>query len=744
MKCICGSANFVDFNPEYLRCSTCETLVLKAMPGPEISEIKSDESHYYGRSYWSHDNQIQTSTGVLEVRAESDLTERVLHWTQAILKYKLPSQKKQKVLEVGCGSGGLLFLLKELGFSVEGLEMSAKVVDFAKNHFHLDIKLGSFETQQYEDQSFDMIILMDVIEHLLDPKKALDICRRILKPDGILVIQCPRYIEGTTYSELQKSKDRFLEMLLPKEHLHLLSRKSILALLEKTGFTSTHFQRALFPYDMFLVTSPAQLQPKRAKEIKADLHANNSGKLFEALACLSEKNRNLESLLRESEQDRNNRLSVINNLKSQLDLLRERTGNEQIKKIRNFAKKVKQKIKFTLKSKLRTLKDYRTSSVYAKKISCPSITGTQEPFLISGTESAALLPISQNENYYLTYGQALLGVLTSDLLLTDSLEGKNWILQKFGVDPNRIHVHRPGPRFECNYEQLAHFDEAVNEHLLALGDFDKLGLQTTLLAAIGHMNASQGLGHGSVFLLGKDGEQRSYIQDLIDRMGLTSKVRILISRDQGQNDALFSRSKKILWCSRISPTIENWEQVLSFHADIAAPSSITIPKSVQSKIQLLDFRNPMNLPPFIDDKQPIPIAESEIKGVEELIPGGQKSVSSFRLETDIGLALINTNGVVDQIGIIAANPGASIRQFEVVIERTDIDQTTEIIIVVKKSRSSEMEQFNSKNLRRFRIRINLPPEGGGLMLSENSGQKFRINSIYLVSDSKNRLLFQRG
>ena len=92
-----------------------------------------------------------------------------------------------RLLDVGCSSGAFLLNAKMLGFNAEGVEPAKKAVDTAKS-FNLNVHHGYLESINFADNTFDLITLFEVIEHLNDPNQLLKECHRILKPDGIMMI----------------------------------------------------------------------------------------------------------------------------------------------------------------------------------------------------------------------------------------------------------------------------------------------------------------------------------------------------------------------------------------------------------------------------------------------------------------------------------------------------------------------------------------------------------------------------
>lgn len=146
--------------------------------------------------------------------------------------FAMPSYRKNgRVLDMGCGVGDILFLLKKLGFKAHGLEIDKNAVSIAREK-GLDVKLGTFEvTEGYDDNYFDTIRLYHVIEHLNDPVGCLRIARRKLKIGGELIIATPnarclsRFIFGRYWSSLDSPR-----------HLFIFSPKSLSLLISREGF----------------------------------------------------------------------------------------------------------------------------------------------------------------------------------------------------------------------------------------------------------------------------------------------------------------------------------------------------------------------------------------------------------------------------------------------------------------------------------------------------------------------------
>ncbi len=86
--------------------------------------------------------------------------------TPYILKY-MP--KEGKIIEAGCGLGRYVVYLSELGYDIEGIELSAETVEMVKRlRPSLKIKQGDITKLEYPDNSISGVICLGVVEHFID------------------------------------------------------------------------------------------------------------------------------------------------------------------------------------------------------------------------------------------------------------------------------------------------------------------------------------------------------------------------------------------------------------------------------------------------------------------------------------------------------------------------------------------------------------------------------------------------
>jgi len=98
-----------------------------------------------------------------------------------------------KILDVGCGTGANLKMLAGFG-RAEGVDISAQAVEFCRERGLDSVKLGAIEELPYENDSFDLITALDVVEHLDDDVAGLREMRRVLRHDGRLLLFVPAFM----------------------------------------------------------------------------------------------------------------------------------------------------------------------------------------------------------------------------------------------------------------------------------------------------------------------------------------------------------------------------------------------------------------------------------------------------------------------------------------------------------------------------------------------------------------------
>lgn len=148
-----------------------------------------------------------------------------------------------RVLDVGCAKGDLGKALKETGVKeVIGVEIDSSSAQQAKNHLDRVIVANVEDghlNMNIAEESLDCIIYGDVLEHLINPWKVVNMQKKLLKNNAYIIVSFPniRYI-GTILDLLFKGKWEYQDSgILDRTHLRFFTFKSMLGLLEDSGYS---------------------------------------------------------------------------------------------------------------------------------------------------------------------------------------------------------------------------------------------------------------------------------------------------------------------------------------------------------------------------------------------------------------------------------------------------------------------------------------------------------------------------
>ncbi|MBN1817465.1 MAG: class I SAM-dependent methyltransferase [Sedimentisphaerales bacterium] len=97
--------------------------------------------------------------------------------------------KTGRLLDVGCSSGGMMVPFLEAGWQVFGTDPDVGYVQHGKEQLGLPLEAVSAEDMTLEPQTYDLIMIMGSLEHVFDPNRTLQLCRRATKPQGLLLLE---------------------------------------------------------------------------------------------------------------------------------------------------------------------------------------------------------------------------------------------------------------------------------------------------------------------------------------------------------------------------------------------------------------------------------------------------------------------------------------------------------------------------------------------------------------------------
>jgi SAM-dependent methyltransferase len=223
----------------FRRCDDSDCGLMWLDPMPEEGDMGALYDNYY-----THDEEhgaCQHGAGIIilgwSLRLFYSLFKRVTFIRRQRKRLNLMYLDRRnpgRLLEIGCGNGRRLAMLRKLGWEVEGQEIDPLAAAQCKKKYDLGIHMGILESLGLPDDVYDAVILNHVIEHVHDPVHLLKECRRVMKSDGVLTVVTPN-LSGYGHSYFL-SRWRGLE---PPRHLYLFSPSNLQKIAEKAGFSRT-------------------------------------------------------------------------------------------------------------------------------------------------------------------------------------------------------------------------------------------------------------------------------------------------------------------------------------------------------------------------------------------------------------------------------------------------------------------------------------------------------------------------
>ncbi|MFN2641304.1 MAG: class I SAM-dependent methyltransferase [Actinomycetota bacterium] len=213
----------------YLGCGNCGVYFVDPMPS---GDAVPDAGEFYDETYYS---------GAPRAREDEwdALTARA--WRAQVKAFTDLAGTTGRLLDVGCGTGKLLAAARDVGWDVEGVEVSS-AADYARSVLGLKVFTGTLEGAGHPDASFDAVWLSHVVEHVPDPVALLREVVRVLKPGGYAKISVPNsggfvYAATNLVHRLRGryGKDKFTSSLSPPGHLYAFNEKSLRVALAKVS-----------------------------------------------------------------------------------------------------------------------------------------------------------------------------------------------------------------------------------------------------------------------------------------------------------------------------------------------------------------------------------------------------------------------------------------------------------------------------------------------------------------------------
>lgn len=198
-------------------CPACHALFVSPFPTDE------QLSAFYSGVYFSGG---QKGGGYMDYDADKRATLPTLNIFLDRLETFVP---KGKLLDVGAATGFFLEQAQSRGWEVSGNEFSSDAAEKAKQR-GIPMTVGELHPEHYPLASFDAVTMLDVIEHVRDPRRTIRDVVSLTRPGGCILLNTPDV--GSLYARILGLR---WHAVTPPEHLVLFSEKTLRRLLEDTG-----------------------------------------------------------------------------------------------------------------------------------------------------------------------------------------------------------------------------------------------------------------------------------------------------------------------------------------------------------------------------------------------------------------------------------------------------------------------------------------------------------------------------
>ncbi len=230
---VCGSSKHKHivtiYGYNYVQCLDCSLIYINNPP----TKIEIEDA-YSSPSYDNMTNQLYANPSVYEYRIKNIAKPKV-EFIESIVK------KRGKWFDIGCGTGEILHVTRELGWKVKGVETNAKAVKFSKEKYGLDVEeslITRSNSSKYLSDS-TVVSLFGILEHLFEPAKLISLISNASKMGTYLVIEVPHYPSISCFSQIAfpKSVNRIMS---PPLHLMIFTLESLKKLLNDNGYKITN------------------------------------------------------------------------------------------------------------------------------------------------------------------------------------------------------------------------------------------------------------------------------------------------------------------------------------------------------------------------------------------------------------------------------------------------------------------------------------------------------------------------
>lgn len=254
---LCGTDELAPYVPrmyalagrhhDLVRCRRCSLVQVRPLPEPTaIASLYDDD--YFEQDYDS----------CLSEASYFDSFPRLMVRYGELLDRIETLAPCGELFEVGAAGGYFLQAARERGWKVRGVEITEAGTRHARDELGLDVEQAAFPAPGIRLPAVDVVYMGHVLEHMASPAAAIEATRAMVRPDGLLVVEVPTYIDSPWFRGLRRMLPalralgvepggllRALKFPAPGEtlapyHLYEFRRRTLDRLLERFGYRPLH------------------------------------------------------------------------------------------------------------------------------------------------------------------------------------------------------------------------------------------------------------------------------------------------------------------------------------------------------------------------------------------------------------------------------------------------------------------------------------------------------------------------
>jgi 2-polyprenyl-3-methyl-5-hydroxy-6-metoxy-1,4-benzoquinol methylase len=228
---ICGNKDFTliatkirEGEGRIMQCDNCELV---------IQDLDWDEKKL--KEYYEIEYQKTNSLVTEQIQTPLEHFNDRLKTIRPIYEKIKPLLKPDsKVLDIGCGAGSLLSLIKPHVTKCVGVELNTTFVNFMKDH----LKIEAYDKDINKinlNEKFDLIICISTLDHLPNPFETLNTMKKLLAQSGKIYLEVPNREEALNFFIPLPNREKFNEFFWHQAHLVYFTKNTIIKLFEKAG-----------------------------------------------------------------------------------------------------------------------------------------------------------------------------------------------------------------------------------------------------------------------------------------------------------------------------------------------------------------------------------------------------------------------------------------------------------------------------------------------------------------------------